>query len=279
MPFYDAFLSKLKPTPELQVVGMIEPSAVPDKTGGNRPAYDDALIPFEELPPDPGEQGTPSQQFQLLSNMLQANDAANPAPKSSPSMDIWPESIPEDEFIHADILDQEYIIPPDTEAGARMGDLTSLISDAPAAVYAGTEWDNDPQYYGLGVPPGYHDWTQPIESGHSQNVLLNPAAFAGWDAWSGRPMLARMPFHGNDYKGYSADVNRRLGSLPVQKNYIPFPYRTQQARDLLLSELNRRGLHNVVVADVPSETYTEQVAVIDPTLYTSEDIGPEGVLP
>jgi hypothetical protein len=48
----------------------------------------------------------------------------------------------------------------------------------------------------------------------------------------------------------------------------------------MLAEIQKRGLHNVVVQDVPQMSYTDQVNWVDPSTAgaTSADISEAGVL-
>lgn len=224
---------------------------------------------------------TPDQQFQVLSDIIQADDAANPAPYTATPP--WGEPTDPGEYIPISVQEESYMPATDIEPTAET-DLLSLVSDAATNDIPEWTWYNDDQYYGLGVPPGVPNYGQPIESGHTQAIVHNPAAELGWDAWSGKFVIARVARHENNFPGYNAGTSRGH-MLPVRElqNRNSSTY-TQSAmaqyRQNLLAEINRRGIHNVVVADVPSVPYTEQVAVVDPTLMMPEmPIGPEGVLP
>lgn len=219
---------------------------------------------------------TPDEQFAALSTILELDDAANPAPNTGTPP--FGESIPEAEYISDYQLQESYLPMADVEAGAS-DELLSIISDAAPMDGPEWTWENDPQYYGLGVPPGVPNYGQPIETGHSQIILPNPGSEVGWDAWSGKPMLARVARHENLFLGYSAGTNRGHG-VRTHKVSAEYAYRTQQARDLLLSEIQRRGIHNVVIDPNRPDPYTDQVAQYDTRYIVDEpEIGPEGVLP
>lgn len=220
---------------------------------------------------------SPEQQQTALAGILEAFDEIHPAPFTGTPP--WGESIDTDEYIPLAVQEEEFMPAADVESAAA-AELLSLTRDAFPADQPAWTWYNDDQYHGLGVPPGVPNWDQPIETGHSQIILQNPGAEHGWDAWSGKPDVARVARHENNFPGYSKGVNRKLGTYSVEKMVMPYVLLTQQYRDLLFSELYRRGIHNVVVADVPSVPFTEQVVVTDPTMLMPEaPIGPEGVLP
>jgi hypothetical protein len=219
---------------------------------------------------------TPDQQYAALVSVIESADAANPAPNTRTPP--FGEPIDESEYIAQALQHEEYLPAPDLEAMAGV-DLDLVINDAWPADIPEWDWYNDQQYHGLGVPPGVPNWGQPIESGHSQVILHNPTAELGWDEWSGRPKLARVARMENNFPGYSAGVNRRHNMPPVIKNDRQAWMRTQQARDLLLAEVQRRGIHNVVIVDVPAQPYTEQVAMVDPSMAPPEiEYGAEGIL-
>lgn len=220
---------------------------------------------------------TPDQQFQALTAMLEADDAANPAPMTYTPP--YGEPIPENEYVSDAVLESAYMPAPDVEAAAA-ADLPALFEDAYGVSIPEWDWENDDQYFGLGVPPGVPNYGQPIESGHSQIIRPNPSAELGWDAWSGRAILARVARHENDFKRYNAGTSRGH-ALPPEKwlGRGPGVMFTQQQRDLMLAEIQRRGKHNVVVQYVSPPSYTDQVLAVDPTAYASPEIGPEGVLP
>lgn len=227
---------------------------------------------------------SPDAQFQVLTDIIEANDAQNPSPDTGTPP--WGETTPYDEYIPESVQSENYLVAADLEPQAE-NDLTDLFYDAYGPMSGNTVevWDNDPQYYGLGVPPGVPNWGQPIESGHTQIVVPNPSAELGWDSWSGRPILARVARHENAFSGYSAGVSRghMLNIAELQGGRGAPSYTSQRywmTRNLMLSELNRRGIHNVVVDDVPAQTYNEQVQTINPVMLMPEAaIGPEGVLP
>lgn len=222
---------------------------------------------------------TPDQQFNALSAMLEAEDAASPAPDTTTPP--FGEPTDPDEYIPEVVLEQNYMPAPDVDAVA-VSDVPSLLQDAYGADIPEWDWENDDQYFGLGVPPGVPNYGQPIESGHSQIVRPNPSAELGWDQWSGKFVIARVPRHENNFTRYNAGTSRGH-SLPPEKwlgrGPSTMPLFTQQQRDLMLSEIQRRGKHNVVVQYVSPPAYTDQVLVVDPTVYASPEIGPEGVLP
>lgn len=229
------------------------------------------LVPLVDISLD-----TPDQQFAYLAQIIEAADALNPAPFTGTPPDG--EYTELDEILPAAVEQLEYMPPPDMDASAAADEL-SRFRDAYPSEYPGTDWVNDPQYYGLGVPPGVPNWDQPVESGHTQIVRQNPAAEQGWDAWSGRAPMARVARQQSDNPFYSRGTSRGH-ELAVEKFEVPYVLLTQQRRDMLLAELQRRGVHNVVIADVPSVPYTEQVVAIDPTALMPEaPIGPAGVLP
>ena len=256
----------------------------------------------------------PAAQYSMLSSVLAAGDAANPAPFTGtppwdeytepdeitpdvvlqeaygpfPSMDPWAGSVPN--IVGSGVpvpqrpgepANLPYIDYTDTHGqqnNALASPLERLRENYPMA-YPSTDDVNSPQYFGLGVPPGTQAIDQPFETGHTQNVRPDSSKNAGLFAWSGKPALARVARHENDdYGGYGADVDRHFGERSVMKLEMPLVYQTQQYRDLLLSELKRRGVHNVVVADVPSVPYTAVAMVTDPWALVQEpDLGEEGV--
>lgn len=218
----------------------------------------------------------PDQQFEYLVGMIENYDQISPSPFTGTPP--WGEPVDPSDFISDAVLEENYLPAPDVEAAAA-ADLDALQNDAAVIDIPERTWWNDDQYMGLGVPPGVQNTGQAIETGHTQIIRNDPAAEHGWDAWSGRPQLARVARHENSFPQYSAGTSRGH-EVAVEKFVVPYAFRTQQYRDLLLSELNRRGIHNVVIADVPSVPYTEEVAVVDPTVLAPQpDIGPEGVLP
>lgn len=221
---------------------------------------------------------TPEQQQQYLADMLEAADTANPAPFTGTPP--FGETIDQDEYVDQSVLDENYEIAPDLEAAAN-ADLLHLTSESRAQEpQPERDWYNDPQYYGLGVPPGIENLDQPIESGHTQITPPNSSSEHGWDAWSGRVPLARVARHENYFPGYSKGVKRGNGTRKVEKWAMPLALQTQMYRDMLLTELKRRGVHSVVVQDTPSVPYTSQVLQVDPSALAPQgDIGPEGVLP
>lgn len=220
---------------------------------------------------------SPDNQFAYLVDMLEVDDALNPAPyEASPP---WGESTELDEYLPESVLEESYEPAPDLQSAAA-ADLISVISDAFTYDIPERLWENDDQYHGLGVPPGVENVDQPYESGHTQINVIDPSAEHGWDAWTGRPQLARVARMENHFWGYSAGVHRRFGDYPVEKLEMPYVLQTQQFRDLLLAEIKARGQHGMIVKQVPSLPYTEEVLAIDPSVLTPEpDIGPEGVLP
>jgi hypothetical protein len=219
---------------------------------------------------------SPDQQFATLVSIVQADDDANPAPYTGTPP--WGESIDPADYIPESTLQSEYRPAPNFEVAPTADDMLSLVSDAYGPEIPEWVWFNDPQYHGLGVPPGVPNWGQPYETGHTQINLPNPAASYREFEWSGKP-VARVSRHENAFDGYMAGQQRGHGVSPI-KLYMPYVLRTQQMRDMLLKELKRRGVHNVVVSDVPSLSYTEQVQVTDPTILAPQaPIGAEGVLP
>lgn len=219
---------------------------------------------------------SPGQQFAILEQILADADEQAPAPFTGTPP--WDEYQMPDDYLSDGTLEENYIIAPDLEANAEV-DVQSLVRDAYPDDIPEREWWNDDQYHGLAVPPGMENLDQPIESGHTQITPPDPSAEQGWDAWSGRPQLARVARQFNSFPLYNAGQNRGHGVVP-EKMEMPYVLQTQQYRDLLLAELKRRGVHNVVVADVPSVPFTEQVLVTDPMdLAPEAPIGPEGVMP
>jgi hypothetical protein len=222
----------------------------------------------------------PDQQYAALVAMIEENDAANPSPNTG-TPPFGEPTPPEDYTSEADQAN-EYLVAADIDQPLDDDDILSVISDAYPADIPEWDWYNDQQYYELGVPPGVPNYGQPFESGHTQITLPNPSDGYREFEWSGHP-VARVARHENNFPGYNAGQSRghmldvrALGAIKYAAQY-----NTQQTRDLLLSEIQQRGLHNVVIADVPSPTYNEQVAVVDPTVLANEpyELGEEGVLP
>jgi hypothetical protein len=223
---------------------------------------------------------SPDQQFSYLVNMMLEDDSDQPAPfTGTPPRPDLGEGIHPDDVIPEQIIDQINLgPPPDVEAQANQ-DLQRRVRDAYEPYIYNTWRELDDQHYGLGVPPGPPNLDQPIESGHTQILRQDPSAGHGSDVWSGRPALARVARMFNAFPSYNAGTSRGHGVVPI-KTEVPYVWLTQQYRDLLLSELKRRGIHSIVIADVPSVPYTEQVIVIDPTTLQPEPyISAEGVLP
>lgn len=219
---------------------------------------------------------TPDEQFNVLSLMLENADAMNPAPLTNTPP--WGEPIPQEEYVPESILDHNYIHVADLEPTANV-DLYHVQNDAPPLDIPEWTWENDGQYYGLGVPPGVPNWSQPIESGHSQIILHNPSSELGWDEWSGRPKLARVARMENYFSGYRAGQSTGH-NIVTAKISAMHALRMQQARDLLLAEIQRRGIHNVQIQPVAAVSYTDQVTPVDASSsYHEMEIGPEGVLP
>lgn len=218
---------------------------------------------------------SPDQQFAALTAYLESADAMNPAPFTGTPP--WTEGIHPDELINPSIIQEEYVIPPDVESMAAQ-DLQQRIRDAYEPETYVPYMEPDDQYGGLGVPPGPPNLDQPIEYGDTQIIRNNPAACHGDKAWSGAPALARVARMFNGFPSYNAGQSRGHGVVPV-KMEVPYVWLTQQYRDLLLAELKQRGVHNVVVSDIPSVPYTQQVLQVDPSVMTAEaPIGPEGVV-
>lgn len=222
---------------------------------------------------------TPAEQFDTLVQLIESADAKAPAPYTATPP--WGEPVPQDEYVPDAVLESNFEPAPDIQADDQEA-LPQIISDAPGQIIPAPEWENDPQYYGLGVPPGVPNWGQPIETGHTQITLPNPGSEMGAFAWSGAISLARVARHENSFSGYSADTNRGH-EIPAEKWGPAYNQaRLAQTRNLMLAEINARGVHNLVMADVPAQTYNEQVIVIDPagvTTVQSPPIGEEGVLP
>jgi ribosomal protein L25 (general stress protein Ctc) len=220
---------------------------------------------------------TPDEQFAALVSIIEAADATNPAPNTHTPP--YGEPITLDEYIPDAQQASEYLIQADTYSDAETN-LDVVINDAATAEIPAWDWYNDEQYFGLGVPPGVPNWGQPVESGHTQITLPNPSAELGWDSWAGKPVLARVARMENNFPAYSAGVNRRHNMPAVLKRDANTWALTHQSRDLMLTEIQKRAMHNVVIDNVPTQPYTEQVSHIDPSLLTPEgEIGPEGVLP
>lgn len=245
----------------------------PDLTQVPVESYD-----ISSLPPD--------QQYDALVTIMESIDAAYPAPYTNTPP--YGEPTPLNEITPQAEVDAQYNAPAEPQ-GITDDELLTDISDAYGQDFPAPEWANDPQYYGLGVPPGVPAWDQPYETGHSQIVLPNPASERGWDAWSGKPELARTARHENDFpapgggKGYNAGTSRghMVNVAYLQANARrSADYFTQQHRDLLLSELKKRGVHNVVIQDVPAVTYSDQIPWVDPgnSGANAQPIGEAGVL-
>lgn len=233
------------------------------------------MPPTGQLPYIDVSLATPDEQFNALTAMLESDDGRQPAPNTHTPP--YGETISLSEYVPDATLEANYLPPPDFDAQADT-ELLSVISDAPPVDIPEWDWENDPQYFGLGVPPGVPN-DGPVESGHSQIILANPSAEYGMLAWSGKP-VARVARHENDFKGYSAGTSRGHERAVEKISREQAGHRTQQARDLLLAEVQRRGIHNVVVADIAPEPYTQQVVMVDPSaLAPQPEIGPEGVLP
>lgn len=250
-------------------IGIIEPdlSVVPVDS------YDISLLP-------------PDQQYDALVMIMESIDSAYPAPYTNTPP--YGEPTPVQELQTEQEIEGELYPAADLQ-GITDDELLTDISDAYGHIFPAPEWANDPQYYGLGVPPGTPAWDQPYETGHSQIILPNPAAERGWDAWSGKPELSRTARHENDFpapgggKGYNAGTSRghMVNTAWLQANSKQAPdYFTQQRRDLLLSELMRRGIHNRIVQDVPAVTYSDQIPWIDPATSGANEptISEAGVL-
>lgn len=222
---------------------------------------------------------TPDQQFQVLNQIIMAADAANPSPDTGTPP--WGEPTDTGEYM-SDMVQQEAYLPPFDADSLADEELLSVISDAYPADIPEWDWENDPQYFGLGVPPGVPNYGQPIESGHTQITVPNPSAELGWDAWTGKYTIARVARHENNFSRYNAGTSRGH-EIPVkmlqQRGSRDFS-RSNQARDLMLAEIQKRGIHNVVVTDIPAQSYTEQVVAVDPwALAPAAQIGEAGVLP
>jgi len=219
---------------------------------------------------------TPDGQFNALAQYLEDCDSMNPAPFTGTPP--WTEGIEPGEVIPPQILDDQYVVKPDIEAQATQ-DLQQRVRDAYEPFTFVPDHELDDQYGGLGVPPGPPNLDQPVEYGNTQIVRNNPAACHGDTAWSGRPAVARVARMFNGFPGYNAGTSRGHGIAPL-KTTTPLVYFTQQYRDMLISELRNRAPHSVVIADVPSVPWTEQVTPYDPTqMATESPIGAEGVLP
>lgn len=221
---------------------------------------------------------SPNEQYEVLVNVIELTDAANPAPFTGTPP--WGEPTPEDEYTSNEVLQENYQIPADVQGDITDDELQSVMWDAQGPAIPEWSWYNDQQLFGLAVPPGYPAYAQPIESGRTQITLPIRTEDRGWDAWSGKPALARVPFHTNDFPAYNASQSRGHGVVPI-KLYEPYFKNTNLLRNQLLAELNKRGIHNVLVADVPSVPYTEEVMVEDPYALTpqQQEFGPEGVVP
>lgn len=221
---------------------------------------------------------TPDQQFAALVAMVEANDQANPTPFTGTPP--WGEPSPEPEWITEGDLSNDFLLPADIEEQFDREEMRSIIEDAKSSDIPEWDWENDDQYFGLGVPPGAPAVDQPFETGHTQNIRPDSSMNRGVFAWSGKPSLARTARHENAFRSYSAGVNR--GHMIRLDKYGRFAYqRSSQARNLMLSELNRRGIHNVTIVDVPAVPYNEQIMPVDPTMMIPEPHIDEatGVLP
>lgn len=219
----------------------------------------------------------PANQHAYLVAMLELDDWQHPA--GGQPVPPYGEPTDLDEYISETVLEESYRPLADVEAAAD-ADLLGQVSDAFPADYPAPFAENDPQYFGLGVPPGIENLDQPIEFGRTQAVPEIPSEVHGWDAWSGRPQLARVARHENYFRDYNDQIHRRMGEYPVEKLEMPLVYQTQQYRDMMLVELKRRGVHEAVVSDVSSVPFTAEVLQIDPlALAVEAPIGPEGVLP
>lgn len=221
---------------------------------------------------------SPDQQFQMLTQLIEDADQAHPT--AFTGTPPWGESTPVDDLTPPVVEMNAYMVAPDLEqTDDALGDPLVRVRDPFPLDYPGTDWVNDPQQDGLGVPPGMPQYWQPVESGHTQIIRNNPAAENGWDQWSGRSAVARTPHMQSDNPFYALGVNRRHG-VAALKLVMPYVLLTQQYRDMLLAELKRRGIHGVVISDVPSVPFTENVIPVDPLdLVPEAPIGREGVLP
>ncbi len=222
---------------------------------------------------------SPDRQYLYLVGELEADDLLHPAPfTGSPPWGEYDysESAPD---VSEAVMSEQFIPPADLESAAG-ADLETDIEDAAPPDGPAWTWYNDDQRQGAGVPPGVPGWAdQPIESGHTQIVLIDPSAEQGWDAFTGKPYLPRLAFHGNDFPAYQASQSRGHG-IPVEKMVVPLVLQTQQKRNQLFAALKRKGVHNVVVSDVPSVSNTDNTTPIDPLSQPREaPIGPEGVMP
>lgn len=237
----------------------------------NLTANVDPLYDVSALPPD--------QQYDALVGMFEAIDAAYPAPYTMTPP--YGEPIPATEITSAQVLQHASDGPAPAPQGYTDGEVLPIISDAHPSTFPAPEWENDPQYYGLGVPPGVPNWNQPVETGHSQIILPNPGAENGWDEWSGKPKIARVARHENDFKGYNKGTSRgHMVNVWALQGKGSAVYFTQQRRDLLLAEIKKRGMHNVVVQSVPQVSHTDQVNWVDPSMYgaNAPEIGEAGVV-
>jgi hypothetical protein len=221
----------------------------------------------------------PDEQYEYLVAMIENIDAAYPAPYTMTPP--YGEPIPTEEIASQAVIDMATDGPAASPQGYTDDELLPIISDAHDSTFPAPDWENDPQYYGLGVPPGVPNWNQPVETGHSQINLPNPAGENGWDEWSGKPKIARVARHENDFKGYNKGTSRgHMVNVWALQGKGSAVYFTQQRRDLLLSEIKKRGLHNLVVQDVPQVSHTDQVQWVDPSSYGANApvIGEVGVL-
>jgi len=82
----------------------------------------------------------------------------------------------------------------------------------------------------------------------------------------------------NNFPSYNAGTSRGHGVAPV-RTVTPLVEFTQQRRDMLIAAIrNHNAQHGVVIADVPSVPWTDQVVAFDPAALAVEaPIGAEGV--
>lgn len=214
---------------------------------------------------------TPDEQRAALEQQLALDDAMMPVP-----VVFTGQGIPTEQQVPESVIDSNMLVAADLVAL----DRRALLNEAPEAYTTMAEdWYNDDQFFGLGVPPGVPN-DQPFESGASQAVQIVPSLEAGWDAWSGRafpPPVARME---NAFPGYNAGTSR--GHVPAVEKYWGGNWNASNEimRQMILTELYKRGVHNVVIANVEAVPYTETVLQVDPSVYgTGVPIGAEGVVP
>src|ERR1039458_8370573 len=100
---------------------------------------------------------TPAAQAQALANILAENDYANPVPYTATPP--YGEPTPLNEYIDPGDMQSQYLIAPDVEAQA-LYDMANSMSHAYGPAIPETEYYNDPQYHGLGVPPGVPNYGQ-----------------------------------------------------------------------------------------------------------------------